>query len=54
MNEDEDRTTDELTSELEAMFKDIESSFEICEAEGDIDEDITPKTKSYYERCLLS
>lgn len=56
LDNDEDRETEALVSELNAMalFKDIESSFEICDAEGEMDEVITEKTNSYYERCLLS
>lgn len=56
MNKDEDQETATLASKLEAMdlFKDLESSFEICDAEGEMDEDNTGKTKSFYERCLLS
>lgn len=56
MNKDEDQETAALAGKLEAMdlLKDLESSFEICDAEGEMDEGSTDKTKSYYERCLLS
>lgn len=56
MDKNRDCDTEALASNLEAMalFKDIESSFEICDAEGEFDEPRTEQPKSYYERCLLS
>lgn len=55
-NKNEDHDTQSLANKLEAMdlLKDLESSFEICDAEGELDEASASKSKSYYDRCLLS